>query len=148
MSRSGYSNCGELDQRDVAMWRGRVASAIRGKRGQRLLRDLIESLDALPQKRLVPDLLVDGGEVCALGSCGIHRRVEGLENIDPEDHVGLSQMFDVAACMIQEIEHVNDEAGKRWDSNGPVDDPERRWKEVRAWAVENLNKGLVAGEEL
>lgn len=37
MSRSGYSD----DCENVAMWRGQVASAIRGKRGQTMLRDLV-----------------------------------------------------------------------------------------------------------
>ena len=37
MSRSGYTD--DLDAKRYGLYRGRVASAIRGKRGQRLLRD-------------------------------------------------------------------------------------------------------------
>ena len=39
MSRSGY--CDELEQSELAMWRGQVASAIRGKRGQAFLVELL-----------------------------------------------------------------------------------------------------------
>lgn len=53
MSRSGYSNDGE----NIAMWRGQVASAIRGKRGQAFLRELVEALDAMPEKRLTGTIL-------------------------------------------------------------------------------------------
>ena len=56
MSRSGYID--DLDDPlELGRWRGRVASAVRGKRGQRLLRDLLDALDAMPEKRLVADVL-------------------------------------------------------------------------------------------
>ena len=52
MSRSGYTD--DLDD-DLAMgrWRGMVASATRGRRGQKLLTDLLAALDAMPEKALV-----------------------------------------------------------------------------------------------
>jgi hypothetical protein len=43
MSRSGYVD--DVDQKDLAMYRGAVASAIRGKRGQALLREMREAMD-------------------------------------------------------------------------------------------------------
>ena len=46
MSRSGYSD--DYEPSNIAMWRGQVASAMRGKRGQAFLRELIEALDAFP----------------------------------------------------------------------------------------------------
>lgn len=49
MSRSGYSD----DCENIAMWRGVIASATRGKRGQRFFRDLVTALDAMPEKALV-----------------------------------------------------------------------------------------------
>lgn len=55
MSRSGYHD--DLDTLELGRWRGRVASAIRGKRGQKLLRDLLAALDAMPEKRLVSDVI-------------------------------------------------------------------------------------------
>jgi hypothetical protein len=51
MSRSGYSD--EGDHWDMIRWRGAVKSAMRGKRGQAFLRELRDTLDAMPEKRLV-----------------------------------------------------------------------------------------------
>lgn len=54
MSRSGYHD----DMDDVlalGRWRAQVRSATRGKRGQKLLRDMLSALDAMPEKRLVAD---------------------------------------------------------------------------------------------
>lgn len=127
--RSGY--CDEIDPRDLAMYRGRVASAIRGKRGQRLLRDCLTALDAMPEKRLIPDQLIDGKDVCLLGAAGRVRQVE-LDDIDPEAHDLLAKSFDVAACLIAEIEYVNDEQGMSRET------PEQRWSRVREWVGKNL----------
>ena len=52
MSRSGYDyDCD--DPLAYGRWRAHVASATRGKRGQRLLRDMLAALDAMADKRLV-----------------------------------------------------------------------------------------------
>ena len=56
MSRAGYNDDIE-DPLELGRWRAQVASATRGKRGQRLLRDLLAALDAMPEKRLVTDVL-------------------------------------------------------------------------------------------
>lgn len=56
MSRAGY--CDDLDDPlEHGRWRAQVRSATRGKRGQKLLRDLLDALDAMPEKRLVKDVL-------------------------------------------------------------------------------------------
>lgn len=69
MSRAGYSD--DLDPLDLGRWRAQVLSALRGKRGQAFLRDLIAALDAMPEKRLVSgDLQDETGCVCALGALG------------------------------------------------------------------------------
>lgn len=52
MSRSGY-NDDEIDMLALGRWRAQVRSATRGKRGQRLLRDMLAALDAMPEKRLI-----------------------------------------------------------------------------------------------
>ncbi len=59
MSRSGYSEDG--DQWQMIKWRGAVASAFRGRRGQAFLREMRDALDALPVKRLLRDELVQFG---------------------------------------------------------------------------------------
>ena len=58
MSRCGYSEDFD-DPLELGRWRGQVESALRGKRGQRFLRELIAALDALPQKRLVENALAE-----------------------------------------------------------------------------------------
>lgn len=125
--RSGYVD--DLDQNAMAMWRGRVASSIRGKRGQALLRDCLAALEAMPEKQLIKEELVDGEGVCLLGAVGRHRGIAGLVNLDPEDHAALAQMFDVAPCLIQEIEDINDRCG-------PI--PEARFMQVQTWVKTHI----------
>lgn len=60
MSRSGYTS----ECENFAMWRGRVASATRGKRGQSFFRALLAALDAMPEKSLITHALeTETGEV-------------------------------------------------------------------------------------
>lgn len=117
------------------MWRGRVASAMRGKRGQRLLHDFVAALDAMPNKRLIENDLVREGDVCSLGACGQYRKLPDLEKLDPKEHDVLSEKFDVASCMIQEIEFENDEGGPL-----EKETPEARWTRMRKWAEKNIAK--------
>ncbi len=134
MSRSGYSDDDD-DPRAAAMWRGQVASTIRGKRGQAFLRELVDALDAMPAKRLIAKELRLDGQVCALGSVGARRGID-LETLDPEDYDTLASVFGVAHQLIQEIEYINDEASYwGWAT------PERRWQYVRNWAQRNLKLG-------
>src|SRR5262245_23963732 len=106
MSRSGYSD--DLDNWSQIKWRGQVASAIRGRRGQAFLRELADALDAMPVKRLIRDELRAAGEVCALGCIGAKRGVD-LEGLDPENHEKLAEAFGIARQLVMEIEWVNDE---------------------------------------
>lgn len=133
MSRSGYN---EYDYDwNYAMWRGQVASAIRGKRGQKFLRDLIAALDALPEKQLVKNEFTCPDGVCALGAVGQARGID-LSKLDPEDDEDTrkaARMFDIADQLALEIVYLNDEG--HWP--GP-ETPEHRWSRMRAWAVQNL----------
>lgn len=125
--RSGYSDDGD-ETIPLAMWRGTVASATRGKRGQKFFRDLVAALDAMPTKRLVEgELQTNEGEVCALGSLGKHRGVD-VDKLDTEDPYALGAAFDIASQLAQETMYENDEA-----SEGLT--PEQRWTRVRAWAA-------------
>lgn len=131
MSRSGYSD--DLDDWwGLIRWRGQVASAIRGKRGQVFLRELIEALDAMPEKRLIAHDLQHGSEVCALGSVGARRGLD-MGPLDPYDYDTLSGVFGIAHQLVQEIEYMNDEA-----YSGSA--PDGRWRFMRSWAAENLKQ--------
>jgi hypothetical protein len=134
MGRSGYNEDGDYDQWLNIMWRGQVASAIRGKRGQAFLRELIDALDALPEKVLVEgELQNKDGQVCALGAVGLKRGID-VSPFDVFDYDTLSGVFGVAHQMIQEIEWMNDECvyGENKDA--------RRWEQMRQWAVNNLKR--------
>lgn len=135
MGRSGYQE--DFDYEDplaFARWRGQVASAIRGKRGQQFFRGLIEALDAMPQKRLIKDQLVSkDGEVCALGQLGRHQGKD-MSKVDEWDWDGLGGMFNIAHQLAQETMYINDEEGYDTET------PEHRWARVRRWAEHNLRK--------
>lgn len=127
MSRHNYSD--DLDQWDLIRWRGQVASAIRGKRGQRLLLDLIAALDAMPEKVLIAEDLIDAeGDVCALGAVGVRRGIS-MGKLDPEEPETVAEAFDIAEQLAREIAYVNDEGGRYGET------PQERWRRVRAWAV-------------
>lgn len=161
MSRSGYIDEGDNDWRWV-MWRGAVNSAIRGKRGQAFLRELIAALDAMPEKRLAAESLVTtDGEYCALGVVGAARGID-LESLDPDDWEQVAKAFGLADAMVREIVYENDDAVDEWtwvefELCGPVRRgwpdygkhvrqkrvpatvvAERRWAYMREWAQRHL----------
>lgn len=129
MSRSGYTD--DLDTLALGQWRGRVASAIRGKRGQALLIALRDALDEMPEKRLVFGALEHDGEVCAIGSVGRARGLD-MSKIDPEDSAQVAGAFNIAEPMAQEIVWINDECGPHNET------AEARFIRVRAWVVKQI----------
>lgn len=113
------------------MWRGVIASASRGKRGQAFLRALVEALDAMPEKRLVEgELENEEGAVCALGCLGKARGLN-IGSVDTEDWDQLGAMFDIAPQLAQEVMFVNDGSWR-------AATPEERWSNVRAWAARQI----------
>ena len=128
MNRSGYSDDG--DNWQLIKWRGQVASSIRGKRGQAFLRELVEALDAMPEKRLIADDLQSGDNVCAIGSVGVRRGID-MSKFDPDDYDGIAASFGITHQLVREIEWMNDDG--LWRAT-----PERRWQFMRDWAVSQL----------
>jgi len=127
VSRSGYSD--DIDQWDLIKWRGQVASAIRGRRGQEMLRDLLAALDSMPDKSLtVHELETPEGEVCALGALGKARALD-MQKVDPDEPEDVAALFGVAHQLVQEIVYENDECG------GYGETPEHRWKRMRNWVA-------------
>lgn len=106
MSRSGYSEDG--DNWSLIRWRGAVNSALRGKRGQAFLRELLAALDAMPNKRLVANELEADGQFCTLGVVGKARGLDMI-HIDPEDRVTVANTFGIAEALAAEIMYWNDE---------------------------------------
>ena len=107
MSRSGYSD--DCDGWALIRWRGAVTSAIRGKRGQAVLREIVEALDALPEKTLAANSLVSADvEFCTLGALGRARGMD-MTRIDPDDRDSVASAFEVAEALAAEIMYLNDE---------------------------------------
>lgn len=131
MSRSGYSD--DLDQWSLIMWRGQVASAIRGNRGQRMLRDLLAALEALPEKRLITeDLRNEDGEVCTLGALAVVRGMD-LGVLDPSEPDDVAAAFDIAPQLAREIVFENDEQYRS-------ETPERRYVRMLAWVKAQIRE--------
>ena len=137
MSRSGYTE--DIDDYwPYIKWRGQVTSALRGKRGQRFLRDLITALDAMPEKKLVAGTLSNESGCCAMGAVARYRGVS-VDDLTPddEDDDGVTEeagrRLDIAGQLAREVAFINDE--------GVFDAPEQRWSRVRKWAVLNLQEG-------
>lgn len=148
MSRSGYTD----DCENVAMWRGRVASATRGKRGQAFFRALLEALDTMPEKRLITEALQTAdGEVCAIGALGKARGID-MSDVDPDEPSEVAPLFDIAECLAQEVVYMNDDYSQNVyiELPGPprywrLHDclrreitPEERWQRMRDWVAEQI----------
>lgn len=146
MSRSGYTD----DCENLAMWRGQVASAIRGKRGQKMLVDLAAAMDAMTEKELFTGRLVADGGYCSLGVVGAARGVD-LAKVDlPEDEdyfepEGIADALDIAPQLAQEVMYVNDERGgqhRKVDGHWQFvpETPNERWGRVRKWVAEQITE--------
>jgi hypothetical protein len=131
MSRSGYV---DDDDDYINLYRGSVNRAIRGKRGQTLLLELRDAMDAMPVKELIAHELIAEGNFCALGVVGQARNLP-LADMDPEDIETVARMFNIADCMAREIVYLNDEA--YWKHETPA----QRWYRMRAWVESNILKG-------
>jgi len=159
MSRSGYTD--DYDEDGTGgLWRGAVASAIKGKRGQAALVALAEAMDAMPVKTLAAESLVNAdGEFCTLGVLGNARGMD-MSRIDPDDYDQIAKAFGLAPAMVREIVYENDEHrdGMKW-ANWEVCGPMRRhqshrrsgylptgegpgsarWKRMRAWVQQHID---------
>lgn len=131
MSRSGYNHSWDFDTWHLIRYRGAVASAMRGKRGQQFLHDLLNAMAALPEPKLVAnELETEEGAVCAIGALGRARGVD-MKKLDPEDIETVAGVFNIADCLAREVVYMNDE--------GSYDEtPEQRFSRMRAWVEHEL----------
>ena len=138
MSRSGYSD--DCDGWALIRWRGAVKSAIRGKRGQAVLREIAQALDALPEKVLAAESLVTSyGDFCTLGALGRARGLD-LSQIDPDDRDCVASAFGIPEALAAEIMFLNDECeDEREYFNFDVEGPMRQWESHRKlrWRTRN-----------
>ena len=134
MSRSGYIDDME-DQWALIRWRGAVRSAIRGKRGQSFLREMLSALDVLPEPKLVANELEQDGSVCAIGAVGRARGMD-MAGLDPEDRSTVAHKFGIAEALAAEIVWENDEACWR-------ETPEQRFQRMRSWVSSHIRDQLL-----
>lgn len=154
MSRSGYSDDGwdEGGNWGMICWRGAVNSATKGKRGQAALKELLEALDAMPEKKLYANnFRVSDGQYCTLGVLGARRGVdmtkldEAVRESDYEYGDGCARLagetFGIASALAGEIMFFNDEHGSKWDGNKVREETsEERWQRMRAWVDSQITK--------
>jgi protein-disulfide isomerase-like protein with CxxC motif len=134
MSRSGYSD--DLNSWNLIIWRGAVKSAVRGKRGQAFLREMLAALDELPYPALISNDIIRPGvaepsEVCAIGAVAYKRGLD-VSELDPEDYEGVAATFGIARALAQEIIYLNDEFYHKT--------MEDRFQFMRRWIIENLKE--------
>jgi hypothetical protein len=128
---------------DWGRYAAALRSAIRGQRGQRLLRDLVAGLDSLPRPELSTGALADPetGCVCALGAVALQRgcSLEQLLAEDPDDcfpeEIARRPDFDISTTLANEIMQINDDV---FTTSNLPEDRQRRWRLVKEWALSRL----------
>ena len=136
MSRSGYSEDGPEDVSEIlsmGRWAGALKSAIRGRRGQKFLLELAAAMDAMPEKVLITDVLIDDeGNCCTMGVICKSRGIDPttIDELDAED---VGKKLDIAKHLAADIAFYNDEDGCSEETC------EARWVRMRAWVAERLN---------
>lgn len=129
MSRSGYSE--DCDGWELIMYRGQVASAMRGKRGQSFLRELAAEMDAMPVKELIANKLINAdGQVCAIGVVCKARGID-VSKVNYYEPESVGNAVNIARQLAAEIEYMNDEAG--WNET-----PAKRWERMRKWVDQKI----------
>ena len=141
MSRSGYTDdFGYDDPREYNLYRASVDRSIKGKRGQAMLRELADALDAMPVKKLISRSFAGEAGVCTLGCLLKARGVDtsGLEDAlgDEDDYQEdvseeVAQVLDVARPLAAEVMFLNDDFPF-------YETDEQRWKRMRAWVDQHL----------
>lgn len=135
MSRSGYSYDFD-DDYTMHLYRGQVASATRGKRGQALLKDILIAMNGMSSKRLIADdLETPDGAVCAIGAAGKLRGVN-MSGISPDDTETVAWKFNISDCLAREIVWENDDCGRRNETS------EERFVRMRKWVRRQIKDPL------
>lgn len=140
MSRSGYQD--DCSDWELICYRGAVSSAMNGRRGQAFLKEMLTTLDAMPEKNLITgDLKRDDGSVCVLGAVGDARKLD-MGSLDPEDAESMAKVFDIAPSFAREIVFMNDEfLWLHWNDDPNSDGLQRqRWTMMRNWVNDHIIK--------
>jgi hypothetical protein len=139
MTRLYYDD--DLDPSREGLVAGALRSAVRGKRGQRFIRDLVQALDALPSPELAAGALEDEDTECCC-AFGAVRRFRGSDAVplwfDPmeedltPDH--LAEPFNVSETLAWAVVQVNEDGM----TGNDVSTRRHRWNVVKDWAIRQL----------
>ncbi len=145
MSRSGYTDDYD-DYGRANLYRANVERALRGKRGQAFLREMLEALDAMPVKALIArDLVRRDGGVCALGAVAVKRGLD-VADLDPECPETVAYTYGITEMVAREIVFWNDEDGWRWEGGTRrLETDQERWQRMRRWVASHLDHAADAG---
>ena len=146
MSRITYSDdCYDADAADMLRgyaFAGNCDRALKGKKGQKALRELVAALEALPEKRLAKGFVeTKTGEVCALGAlarargCDVSRFTRYAE-WDWDDDVTslLAKALGITFPLAWQVMDANDNLCAHCT-------PEKRYERVLAWARSQITEG-------
>lgn len=139
MSRSNYTDDYTYDHWQLIMWRGAVTAALKGKRGQAALRELLIALDTMPVKELIATALVnETGQYCTLGVLGHARGLdERMAETDADEPCEVSGLLNLSQAFVREVAYENDEGGFiRATETGA-----ERWTRMRAWVASKIKIG-------
>jgi hypothetical protein len=136
---------GDCDNNVSYLYESIVDRAIKGKRGQKLLKELEAALAALPEKKLIHFYFSKDGQVCSLGALALKREMEGGKNreealelindkFDKKEQENeyfnmpayAGKELDIARTLAHEIMCENDEADYKCT-------PEERYSRVLNW---------------
>ena len=140
MSRSGYDDgCDNMWAH--IRWRGQVASATRGKRGQKMFVEMKAALEAMPVKSLVAENLeLPDGSVCALGALGKARGID-MTTLEADDSEQMGKAFDIAHQLAAEVAFMNDE--RFWYATNA-----ERWVRVHKWVCEQIRPDRAPNDRI
>lgn len=135
----------------AGLWDRSIANALRGRRGQMVLRKLERALLLMPvpERRLISGRLVTGGESCALGALAVQDGIDHGEALDEaqarleyQDEgdlratIEMGETLGLPRALACAIAWQNDH-GCGWRAS-----PEQRWQKVLNWVRANLGGGL------
>ena len=151
MSRSGYVD-NDPTPLEIGRAQGACLSALRGKRGQQLLKDGIAALETKSRKTLSAVTMDHDDCSCFLREVAKFRGIEA-KDLNPWIYAGyetpdedgdwwmdfdcdewvenVAHVLNVAPALVREIVSWNDDVGYN-------DTPQDRWKRMHRWAKRNL----------
>lgn len=106
MSRLNWNECDDEEHQRLAnLWRGRWVIQRRSKKGQALLREMVDVLLALPEKRLAGGAIVRNGCACAGGELLVARAMQNGETRES----ALAQLAELQAWRIDDYGETMDD---------------------------------------